>query len=450
MKILGLVAENYKKLRVVEITPKGRVVTITGRNGQGKTSVLDAIWAALVGSKGIAEKPVRKGAEKAKIRLDLGEFILTRTISTNGAHTLKLENAKGTTVSSPQTVLDSLLGELTFDPLAFVQMKPAQQVETLRQVAKIDLDVDAMNAANAKDYEDRININREVKRLEVEASGITVQEGLPKDKLDEAAAMAKLNNASAENAKAQQAFRAKQELGTELGKARHAVTQNQEQAEYKRAEIEALQRQLKNAEETLGRITGEIATKLTAKVDTAEKTYNEADEGAPVDVAALTAELQQAQLTNREIDKRTRRDGVEKTLGEKRKEVERLTRAMKDRIEQKTQALGNATMPVDGLSFSENEVTFNGIPLEQLGEAEQIRISASIAMVANPQLRILRIMHGESMDEDALKILYDMAEANDFQIWMAKVDSSGKVGIVMEDGMVKAEEETTDAAPIGA
>jgi hypothetical protein len=34
-----------------------------------------------------------------------------------------------------------------------------------------------------------------------------------------------------------------------------------------------------------------------------------------------------------------------------------------------------------------------------------------------------------------------MAEEHDFQIWMARVDSSGKVGIIMEDGSVKAHAE---------
>lgn len=439
MHIIGLVAENYKRLRIVEITPKGRVVQITGKNGQGKTSVLDAIWSALVGSRAIPEKPVRKGAEKARIRLDLGDFILTRVINTNGSHTLKLENAKGTTVSTPQSILDKLLGELTFDPLEFIHMKPAQQVELLRKVAKIELDIDAMNAADSKDYDERTNLNRDIKRLEVEAVGITVQDGLPAEKINEAEIITKLNSASAENAQAQEAFRAKQKLGVAVGMARSAVTKNDNLAEGKKAEIAALERQLKAAKDALKSVEAARAD-LLAKVEEAEKAYAEAPEGTPIDIAALTQELQHAQLVNRELEKRTRRQGVEDQLRVKKAAAEKLTRSMEDRAEQKRTALQNAAMPVAGLALDENEVTFNGIPIAQLGEAEQIRISASIAMAANPRLRILRILHGESMDEDGLKILAEMAEANDFQIWMAKVDSSGKVGIVMEDGMVKAEE----------
>lgn len=49
MKIVQLTAENVKRLTAVSIAPDGNLVQITGRNGQGKTSVLDAIWWALAG-----------------------------------------------------------------------------------------------------------------------------------------------------------------------------------------------------------------------------------------------------------------------------------------------------------------------------------------------------------------------------------------------------------------
>ena len=47
MKILRLEASNIKRVRVVEINPDGSVVLVTGRNAQGKSSVLDAIVYAL-------------------------------------------------------------------------------------------------------------------------------------------------------------------------------------------------------------------------------------------------------------------------------------------------------------------------------------------------------------------------------------------------------------------
>lgn len=440
MHILELIAENYKRLRVVEITPKGRVVQITGKNGQGKTSVLDAIWGALVGSKAIAEKPVRTGALKARIRMNLGELIVTRVISPNGTHTLTVETAKGVKVESPQKMLDELLGELSFDPLAFIGMKPKEQVETLRQVAKIEIDVDAMNAENAKDYEERTIVNRDIKRLEGEVAAITVQDKLPKVKVDEAAIIEKLNSANTSNQTAQAQFKVKQELGAQAGVAKNGVEDHRNFIDDQRRKVENLEAQLKVARDAV--IAAELALpnlEATAAEKLAE--YEAAPAGELTDVALLTQQLQEAQLTNREIDKRTRRESLELQLAGKKRESEKLTRAMEQREEEKGAALAAAKLPVEGLTFNENRAAYKGIPLDQLGEAEQIRISTAIAMAANPKLRVIRIMHGEALDEDSLAVIAKMAEENDFQVWMAKVDSTGKVGIFLEDGQIKAEGE---------
>lgn len=58
LRIVRLTAENIKKLRAVEIVPSGNVVQITGPNGSGKTSVLDAIYYALAGAGAHPSRPV--------------------------------------------------------------------------------------------------------------------------------------------------------------------------------------------------------------------------------------------------------------------------------------------------------------------------------------------------------------------------------------------------------
>src|SRR3989304_5788661 len=139
MKILKLTAENVKKLRAVEITPTGELVEITGRNGAGKSSVLDSLWWALAGTKHIQAVPIRKGATKARIRLDLGELTVERRFSEKGP-TPTVENAEGARFTSPQGILDALLGALTFDPLAFVGQEPREQFETLRRLLPLPHD----------------------------------------------------------------------------------------------------------------------------------------------------------------------------------------------------------------------------------------------------------------------------------------------------------------------
>jgi hypothetical protein len=152
-------------------------------------------------------------------------------------------------------------------------------------------------------------------------------------------------------------------------------------------------------------------------------------------------ELQQAQLINREIERRNRRDDLIARRDEAQARASALTRAIDDRQEQKARAVAEAPLPVPGLTFvtsPEEQVLLDGIPLQQLGEAKQLEISIALVLARNPKMRLVRIPHGEALDEESLAQLARMAEEKDFYVWMAKVDSSGKVGIYIEDGEVKA------------
>jgi hypothetical protein len=202
-------------------------------------------------------------------------------------------------------------------------------------------------------------------------------------------------------------------------------------------EIERLEQALSNMrsmEEGLKKEEGA----LELKREKAEEAFRAAPEGNTVDTMALTTELQDAQRTNRAIDERRLYDTRKAALEEKKREASVINNRMNEREENRRLAVANAKIPIDGLTFNDamTQVMYKGLPLENLGEGEQIRISALIGMTANPKLRVLCVRHGEALDSDGLQVLTELAEEHDFQIWMARVDSSGLVGIVLEDGMV--------------
>src|SRR4051812_40838382 len=78
MKIIRLQSSNIMKLVAVDITPKGELVIVGGKNGAGKSSVLNSIAMALGGLALAPPQPIRGNELKAEIKLDLGEFRVTR------------------------------------------------------------------------------------------------------------------------------------------------------------------------------------------------------------------------------------------------------------------------------------------------------------------------------------------------------------------------------------
>ena len=201
LKIIKLEAENIKALKAVEITPDGHLVEITGRNGQGKSSVLDSIWWAFAGLSAVDPVPIRTGETEARIRLDLGELIVTRTFSegkTGGFPSrLTVENAEGARFPSPQAMLDGLNDALAFDPLAFARLPARAQYEQISALVGLDFDVD--EAANRADFDARTAINRNAKAKRAAADAIVVPEDAPAEPVSVTALMVELDAADAKN-----------------------------------------------------------------------------------------------------------------------------------------------------------------------------------------------------------------------------------------------------------
>jgi predicted ATP-dependent endonuclease of OLD family len=412
MKILRLEAENFKRLRAVEIAPNGDLVQVTGRNAQGKSSVLDSIAAALLGKDACPSDPIRHGEEKATIRLDLGEVVVTRKFSQGGGSTLTLTNAQGAKFPSPQGMLDKLLGAIAFDPLAFARMKPRDQFDQLRQVAKVELDLDELEALNRRDYDRRTEANREVKQLRAQI------EGLPADPL----AGAKLVNVDHLVERLSEAADARAACDKE--QARRAEAERQLQA--KRDRIAALRKEAEGLTAEINVIKADM--ELWAPLEW------------PDDPSAIKEEIQQAQEQNSKTRTAAatseKRKGLLARVEELEGQAKSLTEAQEARQAAKEQALAAAAFPVPGLSLGDGQVVLNGVALAQASSAEQLRVSTALAMAANPKLKVILIREGSLLDEESLRQVAGMASEKGYQVWIEKVDSTRSVGVVIEDGAV--------------
>jgi DNA repair exonuclease SbcCD ATPase subunit len=421
MRILKLTAENFKKLRAVEITPTGELVEITGRNQQGKTSVLDAIWAALDNAKHIQAMPIRKGADKARIRLDLGELVVERKFSPKSS-VLTVESAAGARFTSPQGILDKLLGALTFDPLAFVNQEPREQFESLRKIVPLEVDLDQLDGLNRRDFDARTDINRQAKALRAQADGIAVPDKLPAEPIDTAALKDRMAEAS--------------KIAGEIERVRGAHAQHANQV---KGLLEKIQLELAAIAELRAQADQRLEGAKELE-DHARQLDAEALEKIPepVDLVELRSELDAAEMTNRGIEQRSRKASLLEVAKMAEGESQKLTEQMDARARVKAEAIATAPMPVPGLSFGDGIVTFEGVPFEQAASSEQLKVSVAISMVANPKLRVIRIKEGSLLDQDNIALIATMARDHDYQVWIERVDTSGKIGIVIEDGQVVA------------
>lgn len=454
MKIVGLEVANFMKIRQMKILLRDKGLTqITGRNGAGKSTLVKFVEWALRGPKmndkrKLKKTEIRNGMDKAWGQIELrdpeiGHYMVERSLTRNGTHDLNVTNLDtGERVKNQQKWLDTLVTGLSFDPLLFAHMDTEEQIAELKRLAVVDIDFAAFAEADVSDTKERVARGQERDRVDAELATINKDElvDLPPEKIDETAIFAKLSKANEARRRAQDIDHTRQELGAAAARIGYEKTETQRLIERADTDIANLEERLKQAREDRKKLLAQ-AQDAEKRHKAAEKAYQAAPVGEDVDVDAISAELQKAQRYNRLIDVRTRWEALNVILEEKRRAWSAADERIKAREKMRAEAIANAKLPVKGLTFDEQQVyytTRDGMtPLANLGEGEQIRISTLLGIHMHPKLEAMCIQHGEALDEEGLEIIEKLAVEHNFQILMARVETSGNIGIVVEDGLVK-------------
>lgn len=413
MKIIKLAAENIKRIKAIEITPNSNLIVIGGRNAQGKSSVLDSIEYALAGVTSFPEKPIRIGENKARIVCELDDLIVTRKFSEN-TDSLVITNKKGLRFPSPQAVLDKLVGKLGFDPLDFIRMNTKDQQSTLRKLVGLDF---AETDANRQTlYDERTIINREIKRLENKVDSMTEYPDTPDSEISISELMIELKQREALN----------RENKTKRDYAANVHTQ----VEAQKVVVSRLEVELKQAQsrlENLCRVENESQLIISALED--------------VDEEEVKKEILNAETTNRKVQSNKGRASTMNELEEKKLTTVGLTKQIEEIEELKKTALAGAQFPIEGISFEENSVSYLGIPLNQCSLSEQLKVSVAIGIAMNPRIKVILIRDGSLLDRENLRSIAEMAKEMDTQIWIERVGEDEEVSVIIEDGMIKCENE---------
>lgn len=419
--IISLTVENIKKIKAVTIRPSGNVVEITGRNGQGKSTVLDAIWWALKGKDNIQTAPIRNGEQTGKITLEVEQYIVERTFKRNERGDDYTTNIKVITkaraqMRSPQAVLDGFTGMLGFDPLAFMRQTPKQQYDTLRGLCKLDVDVEELDRQYKDLFAQRTEVNRDVKTCEARLANMVIPAGAPTERVDVAALVDKVEEINADNSAIAQRQRMRQTLLADN-------VRRGEEAQKLYARLAEIEKENKSAAEQIGAITDYLR------------------DNKPQDAAFYSEKIKQAEQINSIMDLRDNRALEEKTLRAAQSKADDLTAQMQALQEQKRAAIESAHLPVSGLEFGDGELLLNGVPLEQLSAAEQLKLSMDIAMAENPKLRVILLKDASLLDPQSTEYVRRRAKQEGYQVWEERVSAEGSVGFVIEDGELKQETE---------
>ena len=405
-KIVKLNISNFKRLVAVEITPDGNMITITGKNGAGKSSVLDSIAAGLGGKKIAPLKPIRDGETSAQIVLKTEDFTVKRTFTEKGS-SLVITSSNGYKAPSPQAILDRMVGAISFDPLAYSKQKPAEQRALLMDLLKLsfnDLD-ERLHDVKVR----RSTVNTEKERLQHEAERIAQTPNLPGEEINIKELGDKLAAAFASNATVD--------------------------ADIERAA--AMQANVKSLEEKIAGLKVQIAEYELAKknyLTEYEACIKTADD--LIDTEAIQTEIAAVDVKNEAIRNNQQKQILEAKAKSQGIIFSELGQDMKKIEKERAERMAEVKMPIAGLEIMPDCVAYEGIPLGQVNSAKALEICLAICAKMNPEMRVM-LINGNDCDTETLAAIAKAADKNDVQVWVERASDGEPIGIVIEDGMIK-------------
>jgi len=406
LKVIELHIENFLNVKAVTIRPVDDIVRIEGKNKNGKSNIIDAIWAAIGGKEEGPRQPVRLGEESATIIVDLGDIIVRRRFTGNNTY-LDVKNSEGMVFQTPQKILDTLFTKISIDPSRFMTMSNPMRKGYLLELTGKKADIELLDEKRKEIYNNRSDVNRAVTQLKAKLKDAPEYEHI--EEVSAGELIDAINEANIQSSK-------KAHLISDIADAQSTVLANQERIS-----------QLKKA-----------VVELLCDIEQMEA---EVDAIVVPDVELLKVELKASEETNRKAREMENIAIQTKELKEQEISAENLTKLIYGLDSEKQELLLKSKLPIENLEITDDDILIAGIPFDDLSSSEQIKISINIALSQNPKLRVLR-MEGSFMDSESMEEIKQFAKEKNVQLWIEVVTDEPKAGFHIVNGEVSSQPDT--------
>jgi len=438
MKVLNIKVKHVMGLRdAVEMDVRDdNLIFVGGKNGEGKTSTLNAVKMALCGRRGadFPEKIIHEGEDHAEVEIQLsgdptlGEdscLTVRWTVDKKRAgevEDIQILDSAGYKSPNPRTLLRDLYHARAFDPLAFERLSAKEQREALARLVGVDLD--ASRREYKAVYDDRTELNREVKKLDIRISNAAFHADAPSDPVDTAELVAKLDFIRKQNSELENYTAVVEGYAKEQQAAMDRVAKVEEKIRLLKEDLE--RHQASFAESCKHHDEAKSSLLKMPDMQCDKKILSE---------ICLAGEINQKVAENRA------RHDLEIELKDLQAASDGLTADLKAINEGVDAKLREASFPVEAMSLDKEGVLLNGRAFADNSRSERIAASAKIGMAMNPTLRLLICEDGSDLDSDCMDELDKFMRLHDFQCIVELVTRSSededRCKVVLKDGAVK-------------
>lgn len=460
---------------ISETTLDGQSVEITGTNGAGKTSIIDAVRYALTNNSD-RDYIIKNGESEGEILIetDTGLTVNRRKRTTQSDY--KSVKEGGRELTSPESFLKNLITPLQLDPVEFTQMSKAEQNRIILNLIEYDWDLNwikekfgeipqgidyeqnilqvlnDIQAENGEYFERRQEINRDIRNKKAFIEDIV--KDIPEkynaevwEKYDLGVTYRKIEEIKSENNKIQRAKTFKESYDNKIrglqAEKEIAISIEEKLIMTEREQL------LSNIERMKAQIVADgdklsgLNSKLQDKKDLAESRYNEkvakldSDiqvaneyiEHEEVDCSHLEQEVSYAEKMKAHLQEYNRMKAMNAELEVLEEQSNRLTNKIEMARELPGEILQTATIPINGFTVKDGVPLINGLPVSNLSEGEQLNLCVDVALSKPNSLQIILIDGAEKLSDENRNVLYNKCKQKGLQFIATRTTNDSELEV---------------------
>lgn len=407
MKINTLEIENVKRVKAVKMEPaKDGLTIIGGKNGQGKTSVLDAIAWALGGERYRPSDAQRNGSvipPVLKVTLDNG-IIVERSGKNSSLKVIDPQGNKG-----GQTLLDAFISQFALDLPRFMNSASKEKANILLQIIGVGETLFELEAKETNIYNQRTAIGQIAKQKEAFAKEMPKYTDVPEVPIE-----------------ASELIFQQQEILARNGENRR----KRENAAMLKDSLDLINERIQATTDTLNKFLAE-KSRIQESIEIAEKSIETlVDEST----AEVEASIRNIETINTKVRANLDREKAEEDAKTYSNQYNELTSELESVRKAKSDLLNSADLPLPGLSVKDGELTYNGYKWDNMSASEQLKVSVAIVRKLNPECQFVLIDKLEQMDVETLNNFGEWLEKEGLQAIATRVSSGDECSVIIEDG----------------
>lgn len=476
MKISKLKIENLYGIEQLELD--GKSIELTGTNGAGKSSVLDAIRLALTNNS--KRKYIVKSGEKEGrviVKLDDGTTI-DRKKRTDKSDYKSIKDENGNEINSPETFLKDIFTPLQLEPVEFLSMSEQEQNRILLNLIEFNKDkkefinekfgeipswvdyndsiLEILNQIQSKEgqyYQTREDINRQIR------SGLAIINDIAKDIPENydsekwrnftLSDKYEQNNKDKEyNAKIDKCIAYKEDYKNKISQLEDKenstlVSINSQKLEEKskiNAEIQEYENKISLLKKELENLDNKYLLKETeaknktieekAKLEENIKIANEWSIKEKKDTSILENELKIAEEMKGHLNEYDRMSEMQERVEGLKETSEALTNKIELARKLPGEILKEVNIPVKNLTVENGIPLVNGLTISNLSEGEKLMLCVDVTLSNPNSLKLILIDGIEKLSESNRNELYKICKEKGLQCIATRTTNETELNIV--------------------